>query len=58
MSIPLGILLYALCIVFFCTLTRANGVDDPEPLASPKRAADRFEPMSARGSVRAPEAQG
>jgi hypothetical protein len=58
MSIQLGIVLYAVCIVFFCTLTRANGVDDPVPSASPKRADERFEPVSARGAVRAPEAHG
>ena len=56
MSILLGILLYGFCVLFFCALTRANGVDDPEPFAKPKRAEERFEPVSARGAVHAPEA--
>jgi len=58
MSILIGILLYTLCVLFFCALTRANGVDDLEPFANPKRANERFEPVSARGAMRAPEAHG
>jgi hypothetical protein len=58
MSILLGILGYALCILFFCALTRANGVDDPEPFAKPRHANERFEPVSTRRAARAPEAHG
>jgi len=58
MSILLGIFLYAFCILVFCALTRANGADDPEPFAKPLRGNEHFEPGSARGTVRAPEAHG
>jgi hypothetical protein len=51
MSILLGILLYAFCVLFFCALTRANGVEDAEPFAQPKRAEAPFEPVTAPGVV-------
>ena len=57
MSILFGILLYGLCVLFFCALTRANGIDDAETFVSPKRIEERFEPVSARGVVHAPEAR-
>jgi hypothetical protein len=57
MIILLGILLYGLCILFFCALTRANRVDDTEPLIGPRRVDERFEPVSARSAVHAPEAR-
>jgi hypothetical protein len=49
MSILLGILLYGFCVLFFCALTRANGVEDAEPFAQPGRAEERFEPVTSRG---------
>jgi hypothetical protein len=49
MSILLGILLYGFCVLFFCALTRANGVEDAEPFAQPFRAEERFEPVTAPG---------
>ena len=49
MSILLGILLYGFCVLFFCALTRANGVEDADPFAQPKRAEERFEPVTAPG---------
>lgn len=33
MSILLGILLYVLCVAFFCALTGINRLDDAEPRA-------------------------
>ena len=58
MSILLGILLYVLCVLFFCALTRANGADEPDSVAKPRHAEERFEPKPAHGAVRAPEAHG
>ena len=48
MSILLGVLLYGICVLYFCALTRANGVEDAEPFA-PKRAEERFERVTASG---------
>jgi hypothetical protein len=58
MSILLGILIYFLCVLFFCALTRANGADEPDALTKPRRADERFEAEPARVVVRAPEAHG
>jgi hypothetical protein len=57
MTILIGILLYGFCVLFFCALTRANGSDDAEAAFHPHRAEERFEPVSARGAVHAPEAR-
>ena len=59
MSILLGILLYGLGVLFFCTLTGANGSDEAhESFATVKRADERFEPVRAHAAVHAPEAHG
>ena len=60
-----GILLYGLCVLFFCALTRANGPEDAEPplhqtlnqTPHQTRAEERFEPVPARGAVHAREAR-
>jgi hypothetical protein len=63
MAILLGILLYFLCVSFFCALTRANGQDDAEqptslhPALHQARAEEHYEPVSARGAVHAREAR-
>ena len=49
MSVLLGILLYGVCVLYFCALTRANGVEDAEPFAQPKRSEEQFEPVTASG---------
>ena len=56
MTILIGILLYSVCVMFFCALTRANGRDETETLIAPKRE-ERFEPAPARGTVHAREIQ-
>ena len=61
--IVFGIVLYGLCVLFFCALTRANGPEDAEPTLHQTphqtqhqtRAEERFEPVPARGAVHARE---
>jgi len=57
MAILIGILLYVVCVLFFCALTRANAREETESLVVPKRAEGRYEPAPAGGAVHAREAQ-
>ena len=59
MSILLGVLLYALGVLFFCALTRANGSDEAhEPFLNARRSDERFAPVRPHAAAHAPEAHG
>jgi len=58
MSILFGILLYVLCVAWFCALTGFNRLDDPEPRArrAPELANSKATVPATR--VPAPESHG
>jgi hypothetical protein len=58
MSILLGILLYVLCVAFFCTLTGINRLDGPELRARRVRELSAPKPTVSANPVPAPEANG
>ncbi len=58
MTILLGILLYVLCVAFFCALTGMNRLDGPEPRARRVREPAPSEPRVPANPVPAREAHG
>jgi len=58
MSILLGIVLYVLCVAFFCALTGVNRLDDAEPRARRARELAKSKATVPATRVPAPEAHG